>query len=67
MMQLNTTMNAQYAESMNQHQQMMMAQQMQWQHSQEEMRAREMQMEAQFEQLKLEEQAQRWQNEMKMQ
>lgn len=48
-------MNAQYAESMNQHQQMMMAQQMQWQHSQEEMRAREMQMEAQFEQLKLEE------------
>lgn len=40
MMQLNTNMNAQYAESMNQHQQMMMAQQMQWQHSQEEMRAR---------------------------
>ena len=54
-MQLNTNMNAQYAESMNQHQQMMMAQQMQWQHSQEEMMAREMQMEAQFEQLKLEE------------
>ena len=55
MMQLNTTMNAQYAESMNQHQQMMIAQQMHWQHSQEEMRAREMQMEAQFEQLRLEE------------
>lgn len=59
-------MNAQYSEAMAQQQHQMMVQQMQWEHSQQAMQAQEWQMQQQFDQLSIDEEAEKWKNEFKM-
>lgn len=49
-----------------QQQEAVMMQQMQWTQAQGEMKAQEWQMQQQFEQMRIEEEAERWKNEMKM-
>jgi hypothetical protein len=61
-MQMNGMMEGQFNESMAQHQQMMMMQQMEWARSQEEIKLQEWKMQQEFENISLLQEAQNWKN-----
>ena len=61
-MQMNAMMEGQFNESMAQHQQMMMMQQMEWARSQEEIKLQEWKMQQEFENISLLQEAQNWKN-----
>ncbi len=64
--QMNAMMEGQFNESMAQHQQMMMMQQMEWARAQEEMKLQEWKMQQQFENISLQQEAENWKNEALM-